>query len=202
MRKIIILILALGLSVPIFAQLPAFCIGPKIGYNTTKLSPDPDVISSELKSNFQYGAFVRVGNKVFIQPEINYVTKGGQLKSKDSGDPISQEITLKTLTIPLLLGVKIIDLKAASIHIIGGPAASFAIDKGISVTNPGSTWPVNSTNDIKRASWAIQAGAGVDVLIFTFDIRYEFGMSNIYNGSSDISLKNNLVNVSLGLKLF
>jgi hypothetical protein len=202
MKKIIILLIALGISGTLFAQVPAFCIGPKIGYNTAKLSDDASTISSELKSNFQFGAFVRIGDKIYIQPEVNYVTKGGQLKSNDPSNPVDQTISVKTLTIPLLLGVKIIDLKLASVHLVGGPVASYALKKDLSVTDPGGSWPVNSKDDIKNASWAIQAGAGVDLMMFTLDIRYEIGMSQIYNGTSDFSLKNNLLNVSLGLKLF
>lgn len=199
MKRIIILLLAIGLNGSIFAQLPAFSIGPKIGYNTTKLSTDASTISSDLKNKFQFGAFVRIGSKIYIQPEVNYVTKGGVLKNDDA--TINQEITLKTLTIPLLVGIRFIDLKVASIHLVGGPVASFALNKELSVTNPGGSWPVNTTDDIKNASWAIQAGAGVDVLMFTLDVRYEIGMSQMYNGTSNFSLKNNLLNVSLGLKL-
>jgi hypothetical protein len=203
MKKIIILLLAIGLTGSVSAQLPAFSIGPKIGFNTTKLSTDASTIKSELKSNFQFGLFVRVGNKVYFQPEANYVTKGGLLKGEnEAGDPISQEVTLKTLTIPVLLGVKIIDLKAASIHLVAGPVASFALSKKLSVTDPSDSWPVSSTDDFKTATWAIQAGAGIDVLIFTFDIRYEIGLNNIYDGEQDFSVKNNLLNISLGLKLF
>lgn len=198
MKNIIIISLSLLFSVSGFAQIPSFCIGPKIGYNTSKLSVDPDVVSSELKNNFQYGAFVRFGEKVFLQPEVNYVTKGGVLKSSTTGN---QDITLKTLTVPLLIGVRLVNLKVASVHLIGGPIASFAFDKNLIVTRPGSFRPINSADDIKTASWAIQAGAGIDLLIFTFDIRYEIGISEIYT-SQDYSLKNNLLNVSLGLKLF
>lgn len=203
MKKVIILMLAIGLNGTIFAQLPAFSIGPKIGYNTTKLSTDASTVSSDLKNKFQFGAFVRIGSKFYIQPEVNYVTKGGVLKSNDAGTTITQNITLKTLTIPLLIGYKFVDLKVASLHLVGGPVASYALNKKLSVTNPGASWPVNTTDDIKNASWAIQAGAGIDVLMLTLDIRYEIGLSNMYNGSNVNmkSLKNNLLNVSLGLKL-
>jgi len=190
--------LALGLSSNIFAQLPAFCIGPKIGYNTTKLSTDASTITSELKSNFQFGAFVRIGDKIYFQPEANYVTKGGQLKNDNTSE--TENITLKTLTMPFLLGVKIIDLKVASVHLVGGPVASIILDKKLDITNPGSSWPVNSTDDIKNSAWSIQAGAGLDVLMFTLDVRYEIGLSDLNKGSN-FSLKNNLLNVSLGLKL-
>jgi hypothetical protein len=201
MKKIVMLFAALGLSGIAFAQIPGFTIGPKIGFNTTKLSTDASQITSELKSNFQFGAFVRFGNKIYLQPEVNYVTKGGLIKGDNAGNQFSQQVKLKTLTIPLLVGVRIINLKVASVHLIGGPVASFILDKKLSVTDPGNTWPVNSTSDFKSASYALQVGAGVDVLMFTFDIRYEIGLSDVYK-TPKISMKNNLLNVSLGLKLF
>jgi hypothetical protein len=203
MKKLIMLLLALGFAGVIFAQMPGFTIGPKIGYNTTKLSTDADAVKSELKSKFQFGVFLRVGEKVYFQPEANYVTKGGVLKGVNAAnEPIAQEVTLKTLTVPLLLGVRIINLKVASVHLIAGPVASFAMNKKLSISDPGASWPVQSSSDFKTASWAIQTGAGLDVLIFTFDIRYEAGLGNMYNGSQDVSFKNNLFNVSLGVKLF
>jgi len=206
MKKILILLLTFGftsLTSIVTAQIPAFTIGPKIGYNTTKLTTDVSNISSELKGNFQFGAFVRLGTKVYLQPEINYVTKGGLLKGDSlPGYPFSQEVELKTLTFPILAGVRIIDLKAASIHLVTGPVATLILDKKLSISNPGASWPVKSADDFKTASWSLQFGAGIDVLIFTLDLRYEVGLSNIYNGNSDLSVKNNLFNVSLGLKLF
>jgi hypothetical protein len=204
MKKALILILAMGFTGVIFAQIPGFTLGPKIGFNTTKLSTDASAVTSELKSKFQFGVFVRLGDKVFVQPEANYVTKGGVLKGVNTaGDAIKQEVTLKTLTVPILLGVKIINLKVLSVHLVGGPVASFALNKKLSITNPDDVWPIQSSKDFKTASWAIQAGAGVDVLSFTFDLRYEAGLGNMYNGSvKDISFKNNLFNASLGIKLF
>jgi hypothetical protein len=206
MKLKFILLLAHGLTsltCIVTAQIPTFSVGPKIGYNTTKLTTDISSITSELKSNFQFGAFVRLGNKVYIQPEINYVTKGGLLNGDSlPGYPFTQEVELKTLTFPILAGVRIIDLKAATIHLVAGPVATLILDKKLSISNPGTSWPIKSADDFKTASWSLQFGAGVDVLIFTLDLRYEVGLSNLYNGNSDLSVKNNLFNVSLGLKLF
>ena len=194
--------MVIGLNGIVFAQIPGFTIGPKIGFNTTKLSTDTDSITSKLKSNFQFGAFVRLGNKLFVQPEINYVTKGGEISSVNKlNETLHQKVTLKTLTIPILIGVRVLDLKVASIHLVAGPVASFTLNKKLSITDPESNFPVTKKSDFKTASWAIQAGAGIDVLKFTFDIRYEADLSDVYNASG-ISLKNNLFNVSLGLKLF
>jgi hypothetical protein len=39
------------------------------------------------------------------------------------------------------------------------------------------------------------------LFFLTLDLRYELGIDNIYSGDSNFSLKNNLFNVSLGVKL-
>jgi hypothetical protein len=43
-------------------------------------------------------------------------------------------------------------------------------------------------------------GAGMDIFFMTLDVRYEMGVENIYNGGSEFDMKNNLFNVSLGIK--
>jgi len=64
----------------------------------------------------------------------------------------------------------------------------------------GGLWPLQSKDDLKNSVWSAQMGAGMDVLFMTLDVRYELGIDNLYNGSNDLSLKNNMFNVSLGIK--
>ena len=42
----------------------------------------------------------------------------------------------------------------------------------------------------------------MDILFVTLDVRYEMGIDNAYNGSSNLQMKNNIFNVSVGIKLF
>jgi hypothetical protein len=54
---------------------------------------------------------------------------------------------------------------------------------------------------LKDTQWGFQLGAGVDVLMFTFDIRYEIGLNNMYTppaGSESYDIKSNLFRFSLG----
>ena len=63
--------------------------------------------------------------------------------------------------------------------------------------------------DIEDMLWSLQVGAGVDVLMFTLDVRYNIGLNNVIN---DIELpdgtpvtfdsKASGFNVSLGWKIF
>ena len=77
MKKIILLFTFVIFTSAAFAQIS---FGPKIGYNTSKLSIDKSDIKSDLKSSFQFGAFLRLGTKIYVQPEVNWVTEGGIFK--------------------------------------------------------------------------------------------------------------------------
>ena len=165
-------------------------LGPKIGYTTSKLSVDKSDIKSDLKSSFIYGAFVRLGDKWYVQPEINFYTSGGVFKSPSLGDglsPVEDEVELKTLQIPFYIGIKLADLKLASIRAQAGPTANIYTDKKI---NPLKSGTVIKEADLKDIQWGFQFGAGVDVLMFTLDVQYYLGLNNVI---SDITLENETV---------
>ncbi len=161
-------------------------LGPKIGYTTSKLSVDKSDINSDLKSSFIYGAFVRLGDKWYVQPEINFYTSGGVFKSPtlDNGSPIEDEVELKTLQIPLYIGIKLADLKFGNIRAQAGPTANIYTDKKI---NPLKSGTIIKETDLKDIQWGFQFGAGVDVLMFTLDVQYYLGLNNVI---SDITLEN------------
>jgi len=83
---------------------------------------------------------------------------------------------------------------------MAGPAITFVLDKQLNPEQMNEFWPVHSVDDIKNSVWSVQMGAGLDVFFVTLDVRYEMGLENIYNGSSDLNMKNNMFNVSLGFK--
>ncbi len=189
-----------------FAQLH---FGPKIGYNTSKLSVDRSDIKTDLKNSFQFGVFVRLGDKIYVQPEVNYLTQGGIFKTPEitSLSPFEQEVNLKTIQIPVLVGYKLIDLKVANIRVMGGPVASIITNKNIENKVDNYIAPIEDT-DIKDMIWSIQLGAGIDVLMFTLDVRYNIGLNKMIDvvnvGSEPLSFesKTSGFNVSLGWKIF
>jgi len=200
MKKFLFIILIIAFGSVANAQ-GVFCLGPKVGYNSNKLTDNVDSIQSSIKSSFQFGAFVRFGSKVYIQPEANYQVSESTL-SKSIGTVVqSQDITIKSLKIPALIGVKLISNGAFNLRLLAGPAVTFIIDKQLNPSKMNELWPIQSVDDIKNSAWSVQMGAGVDVLFMTLDVRYEMGIDNIYKGSSDMQLKNNIFNVSLGFKL-
>lgn len=196
MKKILsVLIIALaGLTAT--AQIPGFTIGPKVGANFSNFSAEQDIIKSEIKSSLSFGVFARLGNKLYLQPELMFMNRKGDISSSEFPGS-TNSIHIKTVDIPVLIGARIMDAKIFSIRAMAGPVASVVVNKDISSTNWDSAI---GKDDIRNANFGVQVGAGVDVLVFTLDLRYEFGISN-FSKQEGISLKNNMFVVGLGWKI-
>lgn len=194
MKKILILVVIVFAFQDNFGQ---FSIGPKIGYSASKLSTNLDTIKESAKNNFQIGVFFRFGKKLYLQPELSYATSGGTLKME--GSTAKEEIKLNTLCVPVLVGYKLINAKVFNLRVLAGPVANFVVNKTVDF-NQTYPAPVQEA-DLKNVAWGMDVGAGVDVLFLTLDLRYEFGLNNIYNGSGSHSIKSNVFIVSLGFKL-
>ena len=61
MKKTVLFISALLIVSAMQAQ---FHFGPQIGYTATNLTLNVDDISTSMGSNFMFGAFVRIGEKI------------------------------------------------------------------------------------------------------------------------------------------
>jgi len=197
MKKILFVVVILVITGTINAQTPGFTLGPKIGATLSMYETDHETIKEEAANSFHWGAFARIGSKVYIQPELLFMKKSGLLVNP-ALSASEQTIKLRTIDVPVLFGVKVANLKLVNVRIFAGPVASMALDKEVVTEN----WPDAITeDDLRSANWGVQFGAGADVLMFTLDLRYELGMGD-YSKLDAYPLKNDLVTLSLGWKLF
>ena len=195
MKKTAVLIFTLFLSGLLNAQLP-FNFGPKVGFNTNKLSTNRNEIKESFAANLYTGFFFRFGDRTFIQPELNFATKSGFFSSNNILDV--KEIELSTLEIPILIGSEVLNLHAFKFRTMVGTTTSFVLDKEILMRSPDLSI---DPDKLKNAIWGLQAGVGVDFLTLTLDFRYEIGLTNI-SAIEDIEIRNSLFNLSLGWKIF
>ncbi len=107
-----------------------------------------------------------------------------------------------------MLGYKLIDMEVFNLRAMAGPVASFTLKQDENLTVDGveqSVAQVFGENgkdfDMKKAIWGIQAGVGVDVMMFRLDVKYEWGLNNLSN-VSDIDIKSHSWLISLGWKIF
>ncbi|MBI9034990.1 MAG: PorT family protein [Bacteroidales bacterium] len=211
MKKHVMIFALMIISSSLFAQLT---FGPKIGWNANTLTTDLSTIKEEAKGNIKFGVFARLGKKYYIQPEINFMKMESDFNTQviplNFQNPVeaTQSLTLQKLDIPILLGVRIIDTKLANVRVFGGPVASMILNKKMSLTanTDGSEFETDQKDKIftednfKNSSWSLNLGAGVDVLMFTLDVRYSFGLSNVYLDDFK-DLKDKAFMVSLGWKI-
>ena len=210
MKKMIVFAMAFLFASITFGQLS---LGIKGGVNMNTLSTDLSDYEKAAKTGFLAGAFVRIGDKWHLQPEAYFTAKKGELTydvdyGTGSVSNINQEITLNSLDIPVLIGYKIIDPPTLNVRLQAGPVASIVTSKkfDLMVDKQAIDTPDEFPDNYKDLNWGLQFGAGVDFLFLTVDLRYELGLSNIYDKPEDAvdtdlgSLKNNLFFVSVGWK--
>ena len=204
MRKTFIILAALiVLSGSTFAQGFDLSIGPKVGYQTAKLSYHKEDIKSGFAEHFTIGAFARVeiGN-FYVQPEILWFKSSNvfDLETNVTHDTIIGDITIPSgakldftlkamnIQVPILVGYKfnVID-GILAIRPQVGPTLNFVIPQQTLVNQSiGSADPTEidkETFDTKSIAFGLQGGLGVDVLNFTLDINYNFGISKVFGAN-------------------
>lgn len=217
MKKITLVIAVFLISGSLFAQ---FHFGPQIGYSASKLSLNTSDITSSLKSNFLAGLFVRMGKKIYVQPEVNWMTSGSVFKYPEVNlggsdlSPFEQDIKLSSINIPVSLGWRIINLEIVNIRIFAGINANIVLNKTINNSQDISDVdedlfkPITDA-DIKDLAWNYQAGLGVDVLMFAIDVKYVGAFGEPIAGdihyneqTKSISSNSSMFLVTLGWKIF
>ena len=204
MKKTFIILAALiVLSGSAFAQGFDLSIGPKVGYQTAKLSYHKADIKSGFAEHFTLGVFARVeiGN-LYVQPEVLWFKSSNvfDLSTTVTQDTIiggitipsgaSLDFTLKAMNIqvPILVGYKfnVID-GILAIRPQVGPTLNFVIPQQTLVNQSiGSADPTEidkETFDTKSIAFGLQGGLGVDVFNFTLDINYNFGISKVFGAN-------------------
>jgi hypothetical protein len=209
MKKILILLFVLFLSAEVtYGQ---FAFGLKLGYNASKLSTDLDSVTASFNSGFHVGAYLRFGKRFYIQPEAYYTFSGGTFTgSIDSiAQSWEQDVRIGSLDIPVLLGFKLVNSKAFKLRIMAGPGISFITNSNSKNISP--TGIILEDPDLNSVNWFVQAGAGIDFLFLTFDVKYQWGLNNMVNDVSStvgsttttypVNSKANMFVVSLGFKI-
>ena len=191
MKKVVLIMILVLTPIFSFAQ---FNLGPKIGYNAATMKTDISDIKTDFMHGLQLGAFVRLGDSWYIQPEIMYTQKGSIITLQDK----DYNIKNNTVDIPIILGYKLINAPQFGLSMQVGPVASILTDKGIQ-----DIGDILENSEYEDLQWGVQAGVGVDFLMFTVDLRYEAGLNEVLQiKQKDLneifSLKNQRISLTIG----
>ena len=178
-----------------------FGIGPKVGYQTARLSYQSDDIKAGFANHFTIGVFGRVEiGGFYVQPEVlwfnssNAFTLDTNLEQETvigdvtfpSGADMTFTLNAMNIQVPILLGYKFNILgDVLAIRAQVGPTLNFTLPKKTLVSQAiGSSEAAeidNETFDTKSIGFGLQGGLGLDVLKrITLDINYNFGISKVF----------------------
>jgi hypothetical protein len=203
MRKLLILGLLLLPGMIGYSQLT---LGIKGGLNFSKFKAD-DLETADYKlstfdgrkTGFHIGIFTRVDLfGLFVQPEMIYTVLRGEtaifdVTNQTEMDPA--QIQIGRLDIPALVGGKL-----GPVRLGAGPVASFNMTNRTELQDL-----IGYIPEIRAAMVGYQLGAGIDILSFTIDLRYEGNLTKLGDsmeiGGENVSFdrRTNQVIFSLGL---
>ncbi|PAC32362.1 porin family protein [Flectobacillus sp. BAB-3569] len=206
--------LALFMLLTMVSKAQFFTLGIKGGVNLSQLKLGNELNMNSIGANFQQsldtktgyvgGVYMRIGNKVFIQPEFLLSAKGGSLnilKGGSTADKQTVDIEYTNIDIPVLLGFRM-----SPFRINGGPLASFNVSKGATLNESIKAYTQNGAEDaFKKASYGYQVGGGLDLGALSLDVRYEGSLSDVtsaqFANDMKFTQKGNLWQLTLGLKI-
>jgi len=181
---------------------PVIDLGVKAGATISTLDIR-DNIPYFAKNALRYhiGAFSRIGwGSLFVQPEMYFNSRGGYLKN--SGTAVTSAVAnfdFSGVDVPILFGVKLLREEIIHARLMAGPMLMFMTSNDVD--------PKPAFRDMFKRKYfedhlfGWQLGTGIDYSRFSLDVRFERSRNSVYQ-SDDFTTKNNLVLVSLGVKLF
>jgi opacity protein-like surface antigen len=219
MRQILFFMLLLGLiSTPstLFAQ-GSVEKGIKIGLSLSEFtydSPSAD-LGDKIKTGLCFGGYVsfKLTPNLALQPEVLYAQRGGNDEEEgrdEQGDPtgtFETRYSFDYLEIPVLARVSIRTGGTITPCILAGPAIAFKLSSKVK-------WPPDpvlhddtgseeEVDWIKSNDFRFVLGAGADIAVgnvtVSVEARYGIGLSNIYEGGGQTTMKHRIISILAGL---
>lgn len=223
MKKVFLLFVALFIATVANAQISPITFGPKVGYQTTKLSMDKANIKSDFKGNMTFGVFARLTIKnVIVQPELLYFKSGKVFEVSALGNDWGLNnlipnptftINQSNLALPIMIGYQFIDIPIIKMRANVGPVFYFAVGKteySSNFTGDTKTKVQESPNEDMTMGAALNLG--IDIWKLTLDVNYSFGLTDAFDdaefnvpGVGEVEIgddtKQNIFTVTLGFKI-
>lgn len=219
MKKVLLLFVALFVATAANAQISPITFGPKVGYQTTKLSVNKDVIKSDFKGNMAFGVFARLTIKDFIlQPELLYY-KSGKMFEVSVFDNFGIQnpnlnptftVNQSNLALPVLVGYQFVDIPLLKMRANVGPVFYFAIGQAEYSMN-GENLPYVDDDVTEDMTVGAALNLGIDIWKLTLDVNYSIGLTEAFDDEIEVpgvgefemgdNTKQNVFTVTLGFKI-
>lgn len=194
MKKLIITSLMLFMVYSVSAQID---FGPRVALTSSKLSLEENQAAFEegdSEIGYQFGAFLRVKVPVvglYVQPELLFSNSSATLNNGAD----NYDLSFNRIDVPVMVGAKI-----GPLRLNAGPAFRFLT----SAEQDFGGVTTDVKNNYKDSTVGYQAGIGVDVLKFVFDLKYEGSLSDFEEEGQgfNVDQRVNQWVFAVGFKLF
>ncbi len=189
--------LALGLALALPATAGAqIAINPQAGVNLSRLSDDPGDFEQSARVGYQFGGFLRMGQKTYLQPGIFWLRSGTELEVVDdlTDETVKDATDMQGLYIPVALGTDLVE--GDSFRLRANLGASATLVTSVSDNDFGI-----EKDDFEDLIWGARAGLGLDLTRITIDVAYDYGLTKVFKDDPD-EVKNQVVSLTVGLLLY
>ena len=213
-----VLVLLLVCFVLLFSENPLGGqeLGAKFGFVRTRVHISQDIpgITYQSMNDFAAGIFLSIdiiGGQLGLQPEVNTIIKGFDVKETDQGEEVSSKYKISYIEVPVLVYYKFPLQGKVKPGVFVGPYVGFAQKATEVQTAFGETEKRDLGENLKGQDFGLMFGGNVRYragsLNLMFDIRYSIGFNNIsqdimdvaYEFREDDTIKNRSLVVSLGV---
>lgn len=209
MKKYILIICTIGLTVPIIAQNQKVKVGLKAGLNLASLTFDENELNSSDKTGFTGGFMVEIPmTKNFaLQPELLYNQQGGKTSFSDpdvNNSHYKSTIRLNYLNIPVMLKYYLMQ----GVSVQAGPQIGILLKANNKYQDNFLGYENKESFNLKKYTTgidtAVNFGLGYQFKDnFYTDIRYNISYANVFkegdsNHFIDNDMKNRVLQITIG----
>jgi hypothetical protein len=181
MKKRIIFLLIVLSFFPLLSQSQATIrVGGKAGVNWSRYNSDPVNFKTDARIGYQLGAFARIGDLVYFQPEFQWAWTATKLTDPNQAtQPGDQTLDVHFFRVPVQLGFTPLENDAKTINwrFMTGPVFNF---KFAANQNDFTSPLFDPTANYKPFNVAVRFGTGFDLWYFTVDMHYDLGVSDVF----------------------
>jgi hypothetical protein len=152
-----------------------------------------------------------IGGRLGLQPEVNYIIKGFDVKEMDQGEEVSSKYKISYIEVPVLIYYKAPLKGKIKPGVFVGPYVGFAQKVTEVQIAFGETEKRDVGDNLKGQDFGLLFGANARYRLSSFslflDVRYSIGFNNIsqdimdvaYEFREDDTIKNRSLVISLGI---
>jgi hypothetical protein len=164
-------------------------INPQVGLTFQSLTQEPDGYNYKANVGWQMGLDARFGDRLFVQPgaylgrSVTAVSYSTNIQSGAAASvQVEDDLVRTSLKLRAQLGYRLIDTYQFDVRLMLGP--SYDALMSVDYRDDDITW---NKGDMRKGSWNLDAGIGLDMGLFSLSPTASFGLTRILGDDPRLS---------------